>query len=198
MPQAPSSAARISRLRAVVDDQHPDVSHHRRRQVRAIGLPFLAQRETGREVERAPPIDLALHPDTAPHQVDELGGDRQAEAGAAVAPGHGAVGLDEGGEDRRLLLPWNADSGIAHREVQDGFTFGPGFFPYPHDDLAVLRELDGIPGQVADDLAQPPRVAQPARSYAVARVSLTSSTCSGCAIIRPPPRPRRSPRRRAA
>src|SRR5439155_26177691 len=109
-PRRPA-ARRGSRGSELSSTTSPDVSHHRRRQVRAIGLPFLAQRETGREVERAPPIDLALHPDTAPHQVDELGGDRQAEAGAAVAPGHGAVGLDEGGEDRRLLLPWNADSG---------------------------------------------------------------------------------------
>nr|WP_240432553.1 hypothetical protein [Rubrobacter indicoceani] len=43
--------------------------------------------------ESAPDAGFASDVYIAAHQVRELAGDRQAEAGAAVAPGHGAVGL---------------------------------------------------------------------------------------------------------
>ena len=51
------------------------------------------------EVEGAPLAGLALDPDAAAHQLDQAGGDREAEAGPAVVAGRRAVGLGERLED---------------------------------------------------------------------------------------------------
>ena len=70
------------------------------------------------EVERAPPADLALDPDSPPHQRDQLGRNRQAQPGAAILPGRGAIGLGERLENQALPLPGNADPRVGHPEVK--------------------------------------------------------------------------------
>ena len=69
-------------------------------------------------MEGAPPPLRALHPDPPPEQLDELAGDGQPEAGPAVLPRGGGVGLGERPEDRLLFRGRDADAGVGHREVQ--------------------------------------------------------------------------------
>ena len=89
--------------RVVVDDEHAEVVQigddaGRRGGSRRVSL------EARGEVERAADADLALDPDRAAHQRHELGGDRQAEPGAAELPRGRGVGLRERLEDRRRCL----------------------------------------------------------------------------------------------
>ena len=51
--------------------------------------------------------------DLAAEQADQLAADREAEAGAAVEAGGGAVALGERLEDPLLLLVVDADAGVA-------------------------------------------------------------------------------------
>src|SRR5205085_9666039 len=66
--------------------------------------------------ERASGSRRADEPDLAAEQLGQLAADRKAEAGAAVLPRRGAVGLLERLEDDLLLVLRDADPGIAHRE----------------------------------------------------------------------------------
>ena len=65
-----------------------------------------------------PVARLALDPDASAHQLDQRGGDRQAEPGAAEPARGRAVGLRERLEDRARFSARNADAGVAHREAQ--------------------------------------------------------------------------------
>ena len=70
-----------------------------------------------------------------------------------------AVGLGKCLEDERLLLGWDADAGVGHREVQHGgVAIDRGRL---HDDqyFAALGELDGIAHQVGQHLRQPAWIA---------------------------------------
>ena len=70
------------------------------------------------EVKRAALARLALHPDAAAHQLDELRRDRQPQPGAAVLPRRGAVGLVKASKISLLLVRRNADAGVADQEMQ--------------------------------------------------------------------------------
>ena len=59
---------------------------------------------------------LALDADVAAHHLAEAAADDEAEAGPAVAPRGGGVGLGEGLEEPRLLLGRHADAGVADAE----------------------------------------------------------------------------------
>ena len=61
---------------------------------------------------------IAFHPDLAAHQFDQPLADRQAESGAAIMAGGGGIHLLERFEQPVLLVEWNADAGVAHREMQ--------------------------------------------------------------------------------
>ena len=54
----------------------------------------------------------------AAHELDEAQRDREAQAGAAVAPRRRAVGLRERLKDCPLLVLRNADAGVADGEVK--------------------------------------------------------------------------------
>ncbi|OEZ48764.1 hypothetical protein DUGA6_63190 [Duganella sp. HH105] len=100
-----------------------------------------------------------VHAYRAPHQLHQLFGDRQSQAGAAVLAGGGAVGLREGIENARARFAGDADAGIVHFETQaDGLRI---LVHHGHldRDLAAVGELDGVAQQVEDDLAQPVRIA---------------------------------------
>jgi hypothetical protein len=72
--------------------------------------------EARREDEGAAAAGLALERDAAAHRLGHARRDGEAEAGAAVLAGGGAVDLREGVEDDVLLAFGDADAGVAHVE----------------------------------------------------------------------------------
>ncbi len=102
---------------------------------------------------------LALEPDATAHHAHELLADGEPEPGAAVASRGRAVGLGEGVEDARALLRGDADAGVGDREAQLDVGLRPRFDRDPQDDLAPLRELDGVAEQIDQHLSQPTRIA---------------------------------------
>ena len=116
-------------------------------------------REAGGEPERRAGARLALDADLAAHELDEAPADGQAEAGAAVPPRGGGVGLRERLEQHVELLGRDADAGVAHREAQRRRGLTLLHEPHRHRHLAALGELDGVADQVGEHLAQAPRVA---------------------------------------
>src|SRR5207302_9378197 len=100
--------------------------------------------EPRREPELRPAADLALDPDIAVHDRDELFDDRQTEAGPAARPGHRGVDLVEGIEDPRLLLRIDADPGIANRAMERRILCRAVGERHLDQDLAALGELDGV------------------------------------------------------
>ena len=88
------------------------------------------------------------------HHLGQALADGQPEAGAAVFAGGRAVGLDERLEEMLLGLGGYADAGVGNLEAQ---TDAAGLFLRGrdgHDHLSLLGELDGVPQQVHQDLAQ--------------------------------------------
>ena len=85
------------------------------RQARAA---FGEQAEPGGEPEGAADAGGAAHAGVAAHQLRQLAGDRQAQTGAAVAPGGRVVGLFEGREQPPGRLRRDADAGILDLETQ--------------------------------------------------------------------------------
>jgi hypothetical protein len=110
-------------------------------------------------MKRAAPPHLALSPEPTLHQRGEATRDGQAESGASVAAGGGTVGLREGFEDRLKLLPRDPDPRVldGHMEHHVVRALAPHVHLNRH--VAALGELDGIPGQVEDDLPEATRVA---------------------------------------
>src|SRR5581483_7738531 len=74
--------------------------------------------EARREGEGAALPRLTVHGDLAAHQGGQPGGNGQTQAGAAVLARGRCVLLLEGTEDARLLLPGDADAGVADLEMQ--------------------------------------------------------------------------------
>ena len=102
----------------VVHDEHPQVVEQDRRPGGGLLRRVRLAPEPRREGEGAAPARLALHGDRPAHQGHQPGGDRQAQAGAAVLPRGRGVLLLEGPEDPLLLVGRDADAGVAHREAQ--------------------------------------------------------------------------------
>jgi hypothetical protein len=112
-------------------------------------------------MESASSADFALDPDPAAHQAYQLRRDRQAQPGAAIETGRGAVGLGERGEDRLPPVGGDADPRVAYAEMQPDVAFCPRFgIEIDIDDhLSALGELDRVAQQIDEDLTQPRRVA---------------------------------------
>lgn len=69
--------------------------------------------------------DLAFRPDVAPHEVDDVFGDRRAQSGSAESTGYAVVALVERREDHRQLLGGHTDSRVGDGEVENvGFATG--------------------------------------------------------------------------
>jgi hypothetical protein len=110
------SSSRKSRLGGVVvHDQDGQAPQTPRLQGRRSGR--VRPAEAGAKVERASPANGTLRPEAAVHQLDEPGRDGQAQAGAAIGPRGGAIGLDERLEDAFELVGRDADAGVADGEV---------------------------------------------------------------------------------
>src|SRR5215475_1393298 len=106
-----------------------------------IGSLLTAGRQ--RERERRAGSRLALHPDPAGMQLDELAGERQPEPGALhllVRRPH----LPELLEDRLLILRRDADPSIAHGDLHAAVRRPPPYLDPP----ALRRGLDCVGEQV--------------------------------------------------
>ena len=83
-------------------------------------------------------------------QLDQLAGHGEAQPGAAVHAGHGAIALFEGLEDGLLAVGRDADAGIRHLDLdaRAARTRANGH-------ATAFGELDGVADQVVQDLLQP-------------------------------------------
>src|SRR5262245_5818216 len=89
------------------------------------------------------------HPDAATVHLDDLLGDGEAEARAALGLGKGTVDLMELIEDPTLLVERYAGPGVRHR---DGEMAVPRARSDAH--LAGVGELDGIPNEIEQHLRE--------------------------------------------
>ena len=106
------------------------------------------------EAEGSAAPGLAFHPDMAALLFDQLFGDGQAEAGAAVGFFTVGIGLLETLEDVRQLIGRNADAGVAHREFEGGLSLVFLHQMHPYADRTFRGELDGVADQVHQDLVE--------------------------------------------
>src|SRR5215471_15375972 len=88
-----------------------------------------------------------LHPDAAAVHLDDLLGDGEAEARAALGLGVGTVDLMELLEDAGLVLFGNAWSRIGHADVEVAVDR-----LCSHAHLAGVRKLDGIADEIEQHL----------------------------------------------
>ncbi|OPZ57101.1 MAG: hypothetical protein BWY87_01697 [Deltaproteobacteria bacterium ADurb.Bin510] len=109
--------------------------------------------EQHREPEGRTSAWPALDADAATHHLDQVPGDRQPQAGAAVAPGDAVVLLGEGRKDVIDAFGADADAGVRDLEAQQGLSVAlvEHFDLEAH--LASFGELDGVADQVHEHLA---------------------------------------------
>src|SRR5690606_25924021 len=98
--------------------------------------------------ERAAAAELALEGDVAAEQPGELETHAEAEAGAALGAGHPLLELLEGVEDALAVL--QRDPGA---RVRDAELDGLAPVAQPQVDSASLGGLDGVRGEIEEDLA---------------------------------------------
>ena len=156
-PHAPSgevTAQNEAVGRVVIDDQQPLTG-----KVGDIGLARRRHREGETEPEPGTHARFAAQADFAAHQLRQPAGDTQTQAGAAEAAAGGAVGLDEGLEQQRLLVGGDADAGVPDLETQQDTACFEPLGGHVHHHLAARGELDGVAHQIAQDLPQADRVA---------------------------------------
>ena len=110
----------------------------------------------------APQTGRADDVDAAAHGLNEVGADRQAEAGAAETAGGGAVGLFEGLEQAGDFVRTHADAGVADPQLQH-VALDAGI----QGDRSVFGELDRVAEQVDEHLRDAQRIAQAAGRQAV-------------------------------
>ena len=91
------------------------------------------------EMKRAAAARLALDPDAAAHQLDELRGDRQAQARAAELARGRAVGLRERPRRSSPASRRDADAGVATLKCSDARPSSPAPPLDAHDDFARAR-----------------------------------------------------------
>ena len=151
--------------RVVVDDEHRHPLEVARLARERLGGERGRHLKGNGEVETASLAGLALHPDPSAHEAHQLGRNGEPEPRPTESPCRGRVSLRERVEDGGLLLRGDADTGIAHREVQRHRRPARSLPIHLEDDLARFRELQGVADQVHNDLAQPPRIATHRRGY---------------------------------
>ena len=118
------------------------------------------QLETRGKVKRAALAGLAVHPDQAAHDVDQLSRNGKPQAGAAIATGHRTIGLLKGSENHLLAGGRNADAGVANGKMDGDNPVRALLLIDLDDHFAALCELDGVAGKVGDHLAQTARVSR--------------------------------------
>jgi hypothetical protein len=113
--------------------------------------------------ERRAHAGRARHRERAPQQLGELARQRQTEAGAVNLALHVALELAELLEDPLLVLGSDPDARVGHRE-DDGIAVGRERRRHAH--LALLRELQRVGDEVAQDLGDLPLVRVEGRQIA--------------------------------
>ena len=103
-----------------------------------------------------------LHPDAAAVHLDDLLGDGEAEARAALGLGVRAVHLVELLKDPILLVEWYAGAGVFHR---DGEMAVPSARGDAH--FTSVGELDGITDEIEQNLREALLVAEANRERLV-------------------------------
>ena len=106
------------------------------------------------KVKPAALTQSAGQPQVTPHQRHQPLADGQAQAGAAKPARGRGFRLRKPGEDARLVVGRNANTGVLHGKLQrDGVCVLP-LDRNGHDHLARGREFDGIARQVDEHLLQ--------------------------------------------
>ena len=122
MPHACRVRSRINRFVALSSTTSTGMSA-RWAAGRRGGRPLPAARSNGHVNQNLlPRAHLALHPDLAAHQLDELLGDGQAQPAASIGARRRRVGLGEAVEDVRSRLAGDTDAGIADRRRRSSTT----------------------------------------------------------------------------
>ena len=111
-------------------------------------------REGRGERERGAGAGLALDPELAAHQRDELRRDRQPEPRPAVLPRGRAVGLRERLEDELLLVLRDADAGVLHGHHDTRLLLVLALDRDADHHAAPFGELDGVREEVDEDLPE--------------------------------------------
>ncbi|MNZ83095.1 hypothetical protein D3C78_1018150 [compost metagenome] len=103
---------------------------------------------------------LALRTQCAAHPLGQRTSDRQAQAGAAVPPGDGTVGLLEGVEHQFQALGRDTNPAVTYRAGEPQ-QFVVQRLPLGFDgDLPLFGELQRIADQIDQDLPDPGRIAR--------------------------------------
>ena len=112
------------------------------------------ERERQGEAELAAATHLARHGELARHQRHQAPRDREAESRPAVAARHRRVRLGELLKDGAQLVFRDTDPRVPHAELYGRTVAVALNDARRHVDLALLRELDGVPDQIHEYLAQ--------------------------------------------
>ena len=110
-----------------------------------------AQRQIERKDAAAP--QLGTDTDLATHQLGEIAADGQPEPGSLETPGHRAIELLERREQQWQLVFRDADARILDLEAQTDPAPIGGEGAHAQGDLAGVGELDGVIGEIDQDLA---------------------------------------------
>ena len=145
--------------RVVFDHQNPQTAQIRLRcLIRVDGA--IRQWQPDGKTEARTTTELAVHFYNTTHQLNQLLGNGQAQPGAAVFAGGGAVGLLEGLEQPALLVRREADAGVVHRHAQARPAAIGQHAPRLQAHAAAFGELDRVVGVVDQDLPQAQRIAE--------------------------------------
>src|SRR5690606_32522679 len=152
---------------------------------RRLRLPSADRKRYG-EPERGAASGDAAHSDVAAHEGRELLADGKPQPGAPVAACARPVDLAEGLEQGADRFGRYADAGVGDREAQSArlarrLAARLRARHLDHD-AAALGELDGVPDEVQQDLAQAHRIAVHARRHARADALLEREALAARAV----------------
>jgi len=113
----------------------------------------------GSEPERAAFALHAGHPRLTAHEFCKLFGDGKAKACAAVFAAHGIIRLLKCAEQARLHLRVDANACVFHLKAVRHSAVCLRFRAHCHLNIAVIRKLERIGGEVEQGLLQPAVIA---------------------------------------
>src|SRR5579859_231070 len=96
------------------------------------------------EVEYAPLLGNAIHPDPPAHHLHQASADGEAETRPSILTGHRAIGLRKSGKYFFLYFLWYPDASIFHSEVKEHASFGGKRGCNGYQNLAALGEFNCI------------------------------------------------------
>ena len=124
------------------------------------GLHGVSSRQINGKPETAANAKHAFNADLAAHELGDVAGNCQSQAGAAVLAGGGSIGLLEGLKDALALFLSQADAGVvdldAHQHVG-------ALMPHrvnAQNDATLVGEFDGVTHVVKDRLRDAQRIAE--------------------------------------